>query len=313
MTATRILPVPFWRFLSQAYQRGAQGSTAPRDGLEGGAGDTSRAMPRYKLIIEYDGRPYVGWQRQANGGAVQQAIEEAFLRFCGQQLVVNGAGRTDAGVHATAQVAHVTLDKEWRTDVVRDAVNAHIRPHPIAIISAEQVADDFDARFSATKRHYVYRIINRRADLALDHGLAWLVRRKLDSAAMHEAAQLLIGRHDFSTFRDSECQANSPVRTLERLDVIRNGDRIDVHVSALSFLHRQVRSMVGSLEHVGSGKWSAQDLRAALEARDRARCGQVAPSDGLYLSGVEYGDLDELRQRQLAEQVAADDEGGESA
>ena len=251
-------------------------------------------MPRYKITIEYDGRPYVGWQRQENGLSVQQAIEEAFRKFCGQQLVVHGAGRTDAGVHASGQVAHVILNKAWRTDVVRDAVNAHLRPHPIAILAAEVVPEEFDARFSAIKRHYVYRIINRRSDLALDHGLAWLVRRKLDAAAMHEAAQLLVGRHDFSTFRDSECQANSPVRTLERLDVVKEGERIDVHVSALSFLHRQVRSMVGSLEHVGSGKWTAQDLRAALEARDRARCGQVAPADGLYLSRVDYPPSDQL-------------------
>jgi tRNA pseudouridine38-40 synthase len=270
-------------------------------------------MPRYKLTLEYDGRPYVGWQRQANGGSVQQALEEAFQRFCGQTLVVHGAGRTDAGVHASGQVAHVTLDRTWRTDVVRDAVNAHVRPHPIAILSAEQVADDFDARFSATQRHYVYRIINRRADLTLARGLAWHVRRRLDAQAMHEAAQLLVGRYDFSTFRDSECQANSPVRTLERLDVVREGDRIDIHVSALSFLHRQVRSMVGSLEHVGSGKWRADDLRAALKARDRARCGQVAPADGLYLTQVDYGDLNQLRQQQLADQIATNSEGGEPA
>ena len=251
-------------------------------------------MPRYKITIEYDGRPYVGWQRQENGLSVQQAIEEAFRKFCGQQLVVHGAGRTDAGVHASGQVAHVILNKLWRTDVVRDAVNAHLRPHPIAILAAEEVPEEFDARFSANKRHYVYRIINRRADLALDHGLAWLVRRKLDATAMHEAAQLLVGKHDFSTFRDSECQANSPVRTLERLDVVQEGDRIDIHVSALSFLHRQVRSMVGSLEHVGSGKWTARDLRDALDACDRARCGQVAPADGLYLSRVDYPPSDQL-------------------
>jgi tRNA pseudouridine38-40 synthase len=268
-------------------------------------------MPRYKITIEYDGRPYVGWQRQANGLSVQQALEQAFQRFCGQKLVVHGAGRTDAGVHASGQVAHVILDKDWRTDVVRDAVNAHLRPHPIAILGAEQVGDTFDARFSAVKRHYIYRIINRRADLALDAGLAWLVRRRLDAEAMQEAAQLLVGRHDFSTFRDSECQANSPVRTLERFDVIRDADRIDIHVSALSFLHRQVRSMVGSLEHVGSGKWTAQDLTAALEAKDRTRCGQVAPSDGLYLTRVDYPTSDELGQRQFADEIHADREGGE--
>lgn len=263
-------------------------------------------MPRFKLTLEYDGRPYVGWQRQTNGLSVQQALEEAFRCFCGEDLVVHGAGRTDAGVHASGQVAHVTLSRDWRTDQIRDAVNAHLRPHPVAILSAEPVPDDFDARFSATKRHYLYRIINRRAPLALDNGLAWLVRRRLDSAAMHEAAQSLLGRHDFSTFRDSECQANSPVRTLERFDVIRDGDRIDVHVSALSFLHRQVRSMVGSLEHVGSGKWSAGDLRAALDARDRTRCGQVAPSDGLYLARIDYGRSDELAGEEFAREVEDD-------
>lgn len=246
-------------------------------------------MPRYKLTIEYDGRPFVGWQRQANGMSVQQALEDAATAINGGSFVrINGAGRTDAGVHAEGQVAHIDLPREWRTDKIRDAMNARIRPHPVAVLSAEAVPDDFDARFSAVKRHYIYRISNRRAPPALDAGLVWHVARRLDADAMHEAAQLLLGKHDFSTFRAAECQANSPVRTMERLDVMRFGDEIEVHASARSFLHHQVRSMVGSLEHVGSGKWSRFELADALASRDRARCGQVAPADGLYLVRVDY-------------------------
>jgi tRNA pseudouridine38-40 synthase len=245
-------------------------------------------MYRTKLTIEYDGRPFVGWQRQANGQSVQQALEEAFTRFCGETIVVHGAGRTDAGVHARGQVAHVILSREWRPDVIRDAVNAHLVPHPIAIRAAESVGADFDARRSAVRRHYLYRIINRQPPPTLDQGFVWHMRRPLDAAAMHEAAQRLIGRHDFTTFRDTECQALDPVRTLERLDVSRDGDVIEVVTSARSFLHRQVRSMVGSLAWVGVGRWSADDLAAALEARDRTRCGTVAPSDGLYLMRVDY-------------------------
>ena len=245
-------------------------------------------MRRYKLTIEYDGGPFVGWQRQSNGFSVQQALEQAFAKFCGQDLVVHGAGRTDAGVHARGQVAHVDLEKEWRTDVVRDAVNAHLQPLPIAVLSAARVGDAFEARFSALARHYVSEIRDRRAPLTFERGNAWHIKRRLNDAAMHEAAQLLLGQHDFSTFRDSECQAESPVRTLDRLDVVREGDAVRVYASARSFLHRQVRSIVGSLEHVGGGKWRAADLKAALEARDRSRCGMVAPSDGLYLLAVDY-------------------------
>jgi len=245
-------------------------------------------MPRYKLIIEYDGTPFVGWQVQENGASVQGALTAAIAAFAGEKAAVQGAGRTDAGVHAVGQVAHVDLAKAWDTDTVRDALNFHLRPHPIAILVAEQVADDFDARFSAVKRHYLYRIANRRADLALDRHRAWRVPRPLDAEAMHAAAQRLIGKHDFTTFRAAECQAKSPVKTLDRLDVARYGDAVEVRASARSFLHHQVRSMVGSLVPVGDGKWSADDLAAALAARDRTACGQVAPPEGLYLVKVDY-------------------------
>jgi len=245
-------------------------------------------MPRYKLIIEYDGTPFVGWQVQENGTSVQGALTAAIAAFAGEKAAVQGAGRTDAGVHALGQVAHVDLAKAWDADKVRDALNFHLRPHPIAILVAEQVADDFDARFSAVKRHYLYRIANRRADLALDRHRAWRVPRSLDAEAMHTAAQRLTGKHDFTTFRAAECQAKSPVKTLDRLDVARYADTIEVRASARSFLHHQVRSMVGSLVPVGDGKWSADDLAAALAARDRTACGQVAPPEGLYLVKVDY-------------------------
>jgi len=245
-------------------------------------------MPRYKLTIEYDGTPFVGWQVQDNGTSVQGVVADAVFAFTGERATVAGAGRTDAGVHALGQVAHLGLSKDWEADTVRDALNAHLRPHPVAVLTAEQVADDFDARFSAIRRHYVYRVVNRRADLALDQLRAWRVPRPLDSSAMHKAAQKLVGRHDFTTFRSSECQAKSPVKTLDRLDVARDGDEVRITAMARSFLHNQVRSMVGSLIHVGEGKWSAADLSAALAARDRTACGQVAPPQGLYLVRVEY-------------------------
>jgi tRNA pseudouridine38-40 synthase len=245
-------------------------------------------MQRYKLIIEYDGTPFVGWQRQANGLSVQEAIETAIERISGERRVVHAAGRTDAGVHARGQVGHFDLMREWRGDRLRDALNAHLKPAPIAIIFAEKVPPDFEARFSAIARHYVYRILNRRAPPSLERDHVWHVARRLDASAMHAAAQCLVGKHDFSTFRAAECQANSPVRTLDRLDVIRIDDVVEVHASARSFLHHQVRSMVGSLEHVGSGKWDAADLEAALAACDRARCGMVAPARGLFLMRVDY-------------------------
>jgi len=245
-------------------------------------------MPRYKLTIEYDGTPFVGWQEQDNGPSVQGVLTEAIAAFAGERVTVNGAGRTDAGVHAFGQVAHIDLSKGWSADNVRDAANFHLRPQPVAVLAAEEVAADFDARFSAIKRHYLYRIVNRRADLTLDQNHAWRVPRPLDVAAMHAAAQRLVGKHDFTTFRSTECQAKSPLKTLDRLDVARGGDEVRVIAEARSFLQHQVRSMVGSLVHVGDGKWSADDLAAALTARDRMRCGQVAPPHGLYLVRVDY-------------------------
>jgi tRNA pseudouridine38-40 synthase len=245
-------------------------------------------MPRYRLLIEYDGGPFVGWQLQAGGRSVQGVITEAIAAFTEEKVTVHGAGRTDAGVHALGQVAHVDLARDWRPDRVRDALNARLRPHPVAVLAVDKVADAFHARFSAKRRHYLYRIVNRRADLALERNRAWRVPRPLDAAAMHAAAKGLVGRHDFTTFRAADCQAKSPVKTLDRLDVAREGDEVCVRASARSFLHHQVRSMVGSLVAVGEGKWSGQNLAAALAARSRAACGQVAPPEGLYLVGVEY-------------------------
>jgi tRNA pseudouridine38-40 synthase len=245
-------------------------------------------MARYKLTIEYDGAPFVGWQRQANGRSVQQVLEEAVAAFAGETIVVKGAGRTDAGVHALGQVAHIDLTRDWPTDTVRDALNAHVAPERVAVLSAERVADDFDARFSASKRHYLYRISERRAPLTLDLHRVWRVGVPLDVAAMHEAAQALVGQHDFTTFRSSECQAKSPVKTLHRLDVARDGEEVLVRASARSFLHNQVRSMVGALKKVGERKWPVSAVGEALAARDRTRAGPVAPPDGLYLVAVDY-------------------------
>ena len=245
-------------------------------------------MPRYKILIEYDGTPFVGWQIQADAASVQGVITAAIEGFSGESVLLQGAGRTDAGVHALGQVAHFDLVSEPECDTVRDALNAHLRPHPIAVLRAEQMPDDFDARFSATKRHYLYRIVNRRPDLALERLRGWRVPRPLDACAMHEAAQKILGKHDFITFRAAECQARSPVRTLDRLDVSRQGDVIEIHTSARSFLHHQVRSMVGSLAWVGDGRWGIDGMAGALAARDRAACGPVAPPEGLYLVAVDY-------------------------
>ncbi len=245
-------------------------------------------MPRYKLTLEYDGRPFVGWQVQNNGASVQGLLIEAVRRFCGEKVSIQGAGRTDAGVHALGQVCHFDLTRDSDAGTVRDALNAHLRPHPIAVISAEKVGADFDARFSAIRRHYVYRIINRRADLTFERGRAWRIAKPLNSGAMHLAAQRLVGRHDFTTFRDAQCQAKSPVKTLDQLDVHRMKDDIRILTSARSFLHSQVRSMVGALALVGEGKWTADDISLALYRCDRSACPPVAPPDGLYLARVDY-------------------------
>ena len=253
-------------------------------------------MPRYKLTIEYDGTPFIGWQAQDSGVSVQGVITDAVAAFAGERAAVAGAGRTDTGVHALGQVAHVDLAREWDGGTVRDALNSHLRPHPVAVLTAERVAEEFDARFSAIKRHYLYRVVNRRADLTLEQNRAWRVPRPLDDKAMNDAAQKLVGKHDFTTFRAAECQAKSPLKTLDRLDVTRYGDELRIRASARSFLQHQVRSMAGSLIHVGEGKWSADDLATALAARDRARCGQVAPPHGLYLVRVDY---DEPKHRSI--------------
>ena len=248
-------------------------------------------MSRYKLTIEYDGARYAGWQRQDNARTVQQALEEAALALNGEPTVVTGAGRTDSGVHALGQVAHIDLAKPLPAGKVRDALNAHLRPHPIAILNAEDAAPEFHARFDATGRSYIYRIISRRADLTLDKHRAWRVAAALDAGAMHAAAQALVGRHDFSTFRYIHCQADSPVKTLTSIRVMRHADEVVIHTSARSFLHRQVRSMVGSLVEVGRGKQPVHWIGDILKAADRTLCGPVAPSDGLYLSAVGYEPL----------------------
>jgi len=245
-------------------------------------------VPRYKLILEYDGRPFCGWQRQADRLSVQQALEEAIGRFAGETPVTQAAGRTDAGVHALGQVVHFDLSREWDARKIREALNFHLKPHPVAVIEAEAVGEDFEARFSAKARSYQYDILNRRARPALDDGRVWHVPVPLDVDAMHAAAQLILGKHDFSTFRAAECQANSPVRTLDVFTVSREGEIVAVRAKARSFLHSQVRSMVGSLKLVGEGKWSPRDFRAALDAADRSRCGPLAPPDGLYLTSVDY-------------------------
>ena len=245
-------------------------------------------MTRWKLTLEYDGRPFVGWQRQDNGPSVQQVLEEAIQKFSGETVRLHGSGRTDAGVHALAQVAHFDLEKTVSAETVFGALTFYCRPWPVAVLGVEAVGEDFHARFSALGRRYHYRIVNRRAPLTLDAGLAWHVMRPLDAGAMHEAAQLLIGRHDFSSFRASLCQATSPVRTLDRLEVRRAGQTVEITAAARSFLHHQIRNIVGTLELVGAGKWPPERVRAALEARDRRHGGPTAPPDGLYFAGVSY-------------------------
>lgn len=245
-------------------------------------------MPRYRLLIEYDGTPFCGWQRQADRLSVQQALEEAIERFSGQTVVTQAAGRTDAGVHALGQVVHFDLDRDWDPFRIGEALNYHLKPHPVAVLKADAVTEAFEARFSAIGRHYEYRILNRRGRAALDDHRVWHVPVPLDADAMHAAAQFAIGKHDFSTFRAAECQAKTPVKTLDRMMVSRLADTIVVTASARSFLHHQVRSMVGSLKLVGEGKWLPRDFKAALDAADRSRCGPMAPPDGLYLVRVDY-------------------------
>ena len=246
-------------------------------------------MPRYRITIEYDGTPFVGWQTQAAGVSVQGALADAILKFSGQRVVVKGAGRTDAGVHALGQVAHFDLEKDWDAFRVQEAINFHLKPHPAVVLDCAQTDDKFDARFSATRRHYVYRILCRRSRPVLDANRVWWIARKLDASAMADAAMEFVGHHDFTTFRAAQCQAHSPMKTVDAFDVSREGSEIVLRVSARSFLHNQVRSMTGSLKLVGEGKWRPRDLREVFAARDRTRCGPVAPASGLYLSRVEYG------------------------
>ena len=245
-------------------------------------------MPRVKLIVEYDGGPFVGWQRQDNGPSVQQALEEAIAAYCGAAVRVFCAGRTDAGVHARGQVVHCDLRRDDPAKTVRNAINHYLKPHPIAVVAAGRVSDDFDARRSAIRRHYLFRIINRSSPLALDANRAWWVAKPLDAAAMHQAAQVLVGHHDFTSFRASECQAASPIKTLDRLDVTRDGADVRIAASARSFLHHQVRNIVGTLRLVGDGRWSPGDVAAALSARNRAAAGPTAPPHGLYFMSVDY-------------------------
>jgi tRNA pseudouridine38-40 synthase len=245
-------------------------------------------MVRYHLKIEYDGRPYVGWQRQEKGMSVQQSIEEAVIQFSGEPASLFVAGRTDKGVHALYQSAHLDLTKDWGIDRVRDALNAKLRPHPISILSAEIVDEEFHARFSAKERAYMYRITNRRSPLTVDRGLSWWVPVPLDLEPMRDATEVLLGKHDFSTFRATACQANSPVKTLDQLDVTWEGQEIRIYTRARSFLYHQVRNIVGSLKMVGSGKWTKDDLKKALDAKDRRAGGPTVPADGLYLTNVVY-------------------------
>ena len=245
-------------------------------------------MPRYRLTLEYDGRAYHGYQAQAGLPSVQEAVETALFRFCGQRLRLQAAGRTDAGVHATGQVVHADLEKDWPAETVANALNAWLVGERISVLDAAVAGDDWHARFSATGRRYRYRILNRRGPPALDKGRVWHVKKPLDAGAMHAAAQVLVGHHDFTTFRDLACQAKSPMKTLDVARVTREGEEVVLEFASRSFLHRQVRSMTGTLAEVGLGRWTADDVRAALEARDRTACGPVAPAEGLYLTGVAY-------------------------
>lgn len=245
-------------------------------------------MYRYKLTIEYDGTPYVGWQIQDNGLSVQEVLSTALKNLTGEDFVPKGSGRTDAGVHALGQVAHIDLSKEWSTDKIRDGFNFHLRPAPVAVTAAELVDDEFDARFSASLRHYKYLIVNRRARLTIDRAYAWLVPRPLDVSLMNEAAQSFVGHHDFTTFRSTHCQAKSPLKSIEAVSVKRDGEKVFMECCARSFMHNQVRSMIGSLAKVGMGKWPVSGIATAIEAKDRAACGPVAPAHGLFFLRVDY-------------------------
>lgn len=245
-------------------------------------------MARFKLTIEYDGGPFQGWQRQDHAPTVQGEIEAAAARLNGSPVLVYGSGRTDSGVHALAQIAHVNFDKTLRADQVRDALNFHLNRQPISILAAEEVDGEFHARFDAIERRYLFRIVDRRPRLALDRGRVWRIPVRLDADAMHDAAQVLVGKHDFTTFRDGQCQAKSPVKTLDEVQVLRAGHEIHLTFRARSFLHKQVRSFTGSLVEVGMGKWGTEDMKAALDARDRTQCGPVSSPDGLYLVQVIY-------------------------
>jgi tRNA pseudouridine38-40 synthase len=245
-------------------------------------------MARYKLVLEYDGGPFRGWQRQADGASIQASLETAILAFCGEEVQIVGAGRTDAGVHASGQVAHLDLTRVVSVETLRNALNHHLRPQPIVVLEAAAVGPDFHARFSATMRQYRYRIVNRRPPLALERGRAWQVPGRLDAEIMHEAAQRLVGRHDFTSFRSALCQARSPVKTLAQLAVVRNGEQIEVAARARSFLHHQMRNMVGTLKLVGEGRWPVTRIEAALAACDRAAAGPTAPACGLCLTRVDY-------------------------
>lgn len=245
-------------------------------------------MTRFALTVEFDGRPFMGWQRQDHGPSVQQAIEEAAFAVTGERAAVHAAGRTDAGVHALGMRAHVEIAREVTPFRLMEALNARLRPQPVAILACEAVADDWHARFSCTARHYEYRIVQRRAPLTWEKGLAWRIARTLDTVAMQAGADMLVGLHDFTTFRSAHCQSASPVKTLDRLEVVREGDRIRVLASARSFLHHQVRSMVGCLGLVGQGQWRPDDVRDALAARDRAALGLNAPPDGLFFLRADY-------------------------
>ena len=247
-------------------------------------------MPRYRMTVEYDGTPYVGWQMQENGHSVQAALQAGILSLTGETVSIRGAGRTDSGVHAVGQVVHVDLSRDWKPYKLRNALNAHLMmaSEKVSILDVRAVDDSFDARFSAQRRHYLYRILNRPSPLALEAKRAWWVTRELDHEVMHAAAQTLIGHHDFTTFRSAHCQATSPMRTLDRLDVTRSGDLIEIRASAQSFLHNQIRSFAGTLKLAGEGKMTPDDVRAALDARDRAACGPVAPPEGLYFLKVDY-------------------------